>query len=95
MSNVVEFDADIGAPRRRRRSTRAGYQVTVNYKLTKAQLAIFWAFWEVDLFDGVVEFDWPHPRYNGALRKAYIMGPPQVSQLTNNVHIVAITVRAF
>jgi hypothetical protein len=95
MSNVIEFDADVGAPRRRRRSTLAGYQVSVNYKLTKVQMTTFWAFWETDLKDGVLEFDWPHPRYNGALRKAYIMDAPQISQQTNNMHIVTLQVRVF
>lgn len=95
LENVIEFDPDVGPPRRRRRSTLAGYQVSVQYRLSKAQLATFWSFWEVGLRDGVLEFDWPHPRYNGALRKAYIMGPPQISQATNNLYIVALTVRAF
>ena len=94
-SNVIEFDPDVGPPRRRRRSTLAGYEVSLQYRLSKAQLAILWAFWDTDLKDGALEFDWPHPRYNGALRKAYIMQPPQVSQATNNLYIVSLSVRAF
>jgi hypothetical protein len=95
LSNVVEFDPDVGAPRRRRRSTLAGYEVGVQYRMTKADLATLWTFWETDLVDGVFEFDWPHPRYNGALRKAYVMEAPAVSQLTNNIYIVALAVRVF
>lgn len=95
MNNVIEFDADVGAPRRRRRSTLAGYQVSVTYKLTKAQLSTFWSFWENTIFDGVSKFDWPHPRYDGALREAYIMDAPKIDQQTNNMYVLSLSLRVF
>ena len=91
-SNVVEFDPDAGFPRRRRRSTVRTYRLQCAYKLSKADLATFWSFYEDDIIDGVLPFDWPNPRNNAVLSSVTLAGEPQVVQVTNNVYTLDLTV---
>lgn len=92
-SNIVEFDPDAGFPRRRRRSTVRSYRLSVAYKLSKADLAVFWTFFENDIADGALPFDWPNPRLNATVVSALILEPPQVGQVTNNVYQLTLAIR--
>ena len=90
--NVIEFNPDVGYPRRRRRSTARTYELAVVYKMSKAELATLWAFVENDIVDGALLFDWPNPRLNGALSPAMLATMPTVSQNTNDFYQVSFNV---
>ena len=95
LTNVVEFDPDAGFPRRRRRTTVHSYELSVSYKIKKVDLQTFWIFYEDTIVDGVLPFDWPNPHNNGVLNSVSILGQPEVSQLTNSMHILTLKVRSM
>ena len=60
--NKISFEPEIGDSIDRRRGTAASkaYQISLP-PMTKAQFAIFEAFFEDDLYDGVLPFTWNDP----------------------------------
>src|SRR5689334_807629 len=61
VSNVISFGTDVGPGKVRRRSTARIKKATGAFWMTEAQLATFQSFFEVDLKDGALAFDWPDP----------------------------------
>lgn len=100
--NIVEFETDIGPPKRRRRASRSGTRVSADYKLKRVgaiggagdQLATFWTFYQSTIVDGVNSFTIKHPR-TGAIVTAFFEAVPQVQQETPNTYIVSMQMRMF
>lgn len=60
-SNVISFGTEVGGGKVRRRSTARTKVHTGTLQLTKAQVALFEEFFENDLKDGALSFDWTDP----------------------------------
>lgn len=58
VTNVVAFGTEVGPPKLRRRSTARTKRETFSVVVSKAQAAIFEAFFEGDLKDGTLPFAW-------------------------------------
>lgn len=59
--NVISFGTEVGPGKVRRRSTARTKVVTARFIFTTAELADFEAFFEDDLEDGALAFDWSDP----------------------------------
>lgn len=60
--DVASFMPDVGPPKTRRRTTASYRPISGETPpLTKAELAVFEAFWETDLAGGVLDFTATHP----------------------------------
>lgn len=94
LPNVVQFQTEVGAQKRRRRTTNSGYMLNAQYKLSHADLATFWQFYEDDLLDGVLRFDMTHPR-TGTVVQAQLEGSPSIQQVTPNSYVASLTMRMF
>lgn len=64
--NVVSFGTEVGAGKVRRRSTSRTAQLTPSIAVTTAQLADFRTFFQGDLKDGALSFDWVDPTTQAA-----------------------------
>jgi hypothetical protein len=60
-SNVVAFGTEVGPGKQRRRSTARMQVWSLQFSLTDAQRATFESFFEDDLSDGALAFDWEDP----------------------------------
>ena len=60
--NVISFGTEVGKGKRRRRSTYRSKLWSLSFIMTDAQLADFVAFFEDDLEDGALPFEWVYPR---------------------------------
>lgn len=59
--NVVAFGTEVGPGKVRRRSTARTKRMPIPFLLTRAQVALFEAFFEDDLEDGSISFAMPDP----------------------------------
>ena len=64
---VVRTQMEIGAPKTRRRSTLAMYQITAAYAVNNSALTDFNNWYRSDISMGALSFDWTDPR-NGTVR---------------------------
>ena len=94
MPNIITFDAEVGAQKRRRRSTNSGYEYSAQYKMRHADVQTFWNWYENDLLDGVLRFDLVHPR-TGTVVTMQMESPPEVRQEAPQLYIVSLAMRAF
>ena len=44
LPNVIQFQSDVGAQKRRRRTTNSGYMYSAQYKMSHADMTTFWNF---------------------------------------------------
>lgn len=94
VSNIVEFQTDVGPPKRRRRSSNAGSNVYAEYKLNHTDLATFWTFYQTTIADGVLSFSISNPR-TGAAVTAYFVDAPEVRQEASQLYILSCNFRVF
>lgn len=94
LPNVVQFDTEVGAQKRRRRTTNSGYMYTAQYKMSHANMTTFWTFYEDDLQDGVLRFDITHPR-TGTVVTVQFEGVPSIQQVAPKLYTASFTLRAF
>lgn len=59
--NVIEFESDVGVEHTRRRSTARRSTISCAFMLTRAQRDVFRTFFEQDLADGTLTYDWRDP----------------------------------
>jgi hypothetical protein len=59
--NIISFGTEVGEGKRRRRSTARLQSWTLSFMMTAAEVAIFELFYQDDLGDGVLPFDWVYP----------------------------------
>ena len=59
--NVISFGTEVGPGKVRRRTTARTKSHTFSMKMTLVQLNEFEAFFEDDLSDGAIPFDWTDP----------------------------------
>lgn len=59
--NVIAFGTEVGPGKVRRRSTARVKRLNGTFLLTRAQVAIFEEFFEDDLQDGALVFEWTDP----------------------------------
>ena len=62
----------VGPAKRRRRATAGARRYTLVWRLTKAELATFEAFYQADLEDGTLSFTMPKPRFAGTGTFAFV-----------------------
>ena len=62
LDNVVRFPTDSGVAQTRRRYPKSVRKHTFELLLTEAEVTIAEDFHEITLADGVLPFDWIHPR---------------------------------
>lgn len=60
-SNVISFGTEVGPGKTRRRSTARTKNMAASLMVDGTQLATFEAFFEDDLVDGSLPFDWVDP----------------------------------
>lgn len=77
--NLASFSPDdAGAPQARNRSTAVPVVLGLRFEMTTAQLAAFDSFYEDDLSDGILPFEWTNPVTGYTAR--YIFAPDQAPQ---------------
>lgn len=59
--NVIAFESDVGVEHTRRRATSRRKTINVAFMLTRAQLSVFDAFFEQELADGTLTYQWRDP----------------------------------
>ena len=72
--NVLRSEMDAGPEKARRRFTAKSEYITCQWDLSGAELIIFENFFEDDILDGSIEFDFPHPQDGGTV-SAMIRAP--------------------
>jgi len=94
--NVVRYPVEVGAPKRRRRSTAADYLVSAAFQLTTEQLETFWAFYRDTLVDGVHAFNMIDPvtRENAVYQFEGDDGPVE-SHVSDGIWRIACSLRQF
>lgn len=60
-SNVIAFGTEVGPGKLRRRSTARGQLMSMKFRITTAQVAIFENFFQDSLSDGALSYTWPDP----------------------------------
>jgi len=60
-ANVIRTDMEHGPHKSRRRGTAAPQRIHGDVVLDKDEWALFKAWWENELRDGSLQFDWEHP----------------------------------
>ncbi len=77
-----------GPAKRRRRATAGARRYTLVWRLTKAELATFEAFYQADLKDGTLSFTMPKPRLAGTGTFAFVSEVVAASAQTFDVTTV-------
>lgn len=65
-TNVVGFMPDVGPPIQRRRSSVKTFSASGSFVMTQTQVNTFETFFQDDLEDGSLSFDWDHPETDAA-----------------------------
>lgn len=79
VSNTIRSESDTGAAKLRRRFTAATWVLSLPFFLTEAQVATLEAFHGSTLADGVLRFDFAHPR-TGVTESMRFRGPLSISE---------------
>lgn len=90
--NVVKFSPETGPPIYRRRSTANGSLASLQWKFSKAELALFRTFYETDLVDGTLPFTMEHPTTDVVYSWAFDT-EPEIASAARNVHTVSAQLR--
>lgn len=75
-SNVISFGTEVGKGKLRRRSTYRSKLWSLSFIMTDAQLADFVTFFEDDLEDGALPFEWVYPRTGDTWEFTFDAGQP-------------------
>lgn len=81
--NVIDFEVDVGPPKRRRRSYIPARRVQFSQVVTSEQLATFLSFYEGNLKSGVLNFTAIDPR-TGENTEYQFLGQPSWRDITSN-----------
>lgn len=92
LDNVIQFDTELGAPKRRRRSSDRSILINVQFELSHTDYAIFTNFYRNDIKDGALSFDWKHP-ITQVVMKTFFEGPPSLSQQAPKSYILSCDFR--
>lgn len=90
--NVVSFTPEVGPPKYRRRSTASGSLAQAQFKMTRAELETFNAFFEDDTKDGSLPFEWKHPTTD-SIETWCFESEPEISEVTRNAYMVSVSLR--
>jgi len=85
---ITEFTVEVGPPKRRRRISSPQRLVEHTIVITTAQRATLLDFYEDDLSNGTLPFDWVHPIDGGSAVTWQFREPPQF-QLISGSHFTA------
>lgn len=94
LDNVVQFDADVGAPKRRRRSSDKSIAISVQFAIKHTDYATFMNFYRNDIRDGALSFDWKHP-ITQVTMKTFFTKAPVIQQQTPKSYIVSCEFRVM
>lgn len=73
---VLRSPMDAGPAKTRRRQTAAPKTFKGTVPMTASQVAIFETFFETEIGDGALSFDWVHPRTQAAATLRLVTPPP-------------------
>lgn len=85
MSNVVQSPTDTGPAKVRRRYTRAVNHITLPFIFTEDQIATLDSFHTDTLNDGVLRFDYVHPR-TGLTHACRFLEPLEFTESANGMY---------
>jgi len=74
--NIVAFGTEVGKGKRRRRSTARSQLWTLQFIMTADQVEDFEAFFNDDLEDGALEFEWVYPMTGATWRFTFDTDQP-------------------
>jgi len=80
-SNVIRKEMAVGEPKSRRRSTRRLVRYAGAWLLNDDQRRIFETWYENDIADGSLDFDWPDPETGLGLVRTWFTEDPAVVRL--------------
>lgn len=90
--NVIGFGTEVGKGKLRRRSTYRSKLWSLPFIMTDAQLAIFQAFFETDLADGALPFEYVYPRTGDTWEFTFDKDSPySVAYFTPLEHLVTLS----
>lgn len=87
--NVLRTDMERGPAKTRRRTTSAVRKLSVNYLMSKAQVADLETFYGTELLGGSIAFDTMHPRSAAAISCRFVK-PPVYSSANGEYFRVAL-----
>lgn len=80
---VVRTEMDVGPPKQRRRSTLVWKDIQARMVLSGTQLQTFLAFWDQDLAQGALAFDWYDPSTGDPAQLRFVTEePPEWVQIS-------------
>lgn len=79
-NTTIRTPMDVGPPKVRRRSTAAVRPLSMQFMLTRDEVATLETFYQTTLAGGSLPFDWVHPR-TGAAVSVQFTAPPSYHAL--------------